>query len=401
MSSLPVKLSFRDRAAAALTRLPLRGGLKLLGAWPGVLVLNYHRIGNREGQPWDRTMLNANADELDSQLATLARHAEVIGPDEVFAAMSAGRGRRVLITFDDGYRDNYELAFPLLRRHGLPATFFLASGFLDSPRPAWWDEIAWMVRHARDQTRSTEAMPSGGRSMPSGDGSMPSGDGSMPSGGRSKPSGDGSMPSGGGSMPSGGRSKPSGDGSFAATSLLLGGISFPASDEDAAIAAVIARYKTLPDGDGERLLDELAAATGSGRCGASEVKDLWMTWEMAREMHAAGMSIGGHTVTHPVLARLTPESQREEVTTCARRLHEELGVAMRWFAYPVGNPDTFTSVTREILRECGVELAFSFYGGFALPSRWDPLDVPRIHVGPVLSPQMLRAMFSRPRLFAR
>jgi peptidoglycan/xylan/chitin deacetylase (PgdA/CDA1 family) len=251
-----------------------------------------------------------------------------------------------LITFDDGYRDNYEIAFPLLRRHRLSATFFLATGFLDQPRAAWWDEIAWMVHNARDETLGEATTP------------------------------------------------PEHD-------LLPTGVSLGAADHDASIAALVARYKTLPDGEGEGFLEQLAQASGCGRCGANDAKDLWMSWEMAREMHAAGMAIGGHTVTHPVLARLPFERQQEEITACAHRLAQEVHVAMRWFAYPVGGRDTFTAATQEILRDCGVELAFSFYGGFASPSRWDRFDVPRIHVGPGFGPALLRATFSLPRVFAR
>jgi peptidoglycan/xylan/chitin deacetylase (PgdA/CDA1 family) len=339
----PVSLAFRNRAAAVLTRLPLGAVLKLLGVWSGVLVLNYHRIGDPDGQPWDHVMWNVSAAELDDQLSTLARHTDVIGPGEVPAAMRGGWGRRVLLTFDDGYRDNYELAFPLLRKHGLQATFFLTSGFLDSPRASWWDEIAWMVRRA----------PTSGLL----------------------------------------------DGSIAAGSLLPAGVAL-ATGADAAIAALIARYKALPEGDGERFLDELAAATGAGRCGIDEAREVWMTWDMAREMHAAGMSIGGHTATHPLLARLTAERQREEVAVCAQRLREELGMTMRWFAYPVGTRDAFTSLTKEVLRDHGVELAFSFYGGFARASRWDPLDIPRIHVDQVLTPRLLGSALGLQRILA-
>ncbi len=343
---------FRDRAAAVSAKLPLQTVLKLMGEWSGVLVLNYHRIGSCEGQPWDHTLWNASAKDLDDQLKTLAGHTEVIDPCDVTAAMGAGRGRRVLITFDDGYRDNYELAFPLLRKHGLTATFFLATGFLDGPCVAWWDEIAWMVRHAGGEARHPKAKHSGGAS-------------------------------------------PRG------ASLLPAGISFAACDQDATIDQLIAVYKALPDDDGESFLEELAETLGSGRCGPHDAADLWMTWEMVREMRAAGMSIGGHTVTHPVLARIPVERQREEITVCARRLSEEVGVAMRWFAYPVGGRDTFTHATKEILHDCGVELVFSFYGGFVRPSRWDPLDVPRIHVGRGFTPRLLVAALVPPWVFAR
>jgi len=336
--------SRKERAATLLTSAPLGAFLERLGRWRGVLVLNYHRIGSFAGQPWDHTLWSASAEELDLQLATLARRAEVIGPCEVIEAMQAGRGRRVLITFDDGYRDNYEIAFPLLCARGLSATFFLATGFIDHPRPAWWDEIAWMVRHANCEAGLTSTL--------------------------------------------------------SRDSALLPDVSLAAA-HDSAIAELIARYKALPAGEGERFLEQLARTSGSGRCDARDAEGLWMTWEMAREIHAAGMSIGAHTVTHPVLARLPPERQREEINTCARRLAEELHIATRWFAYPVGDRDTFTRTTQEILRDCGIELAFSFYGGFASPSRWEPLDVPRIHVGPGFGPRLLEATIALPRVFAR
>jgi peptidoglycan/xylan/chitin deacetylase (PgdA/CDA1 family) len=299
---------------ATLAKLPLERALKLLGRWRGVLVLNHHRIGERERTPWDPAVFSASAAQLDRELRALARLTEVIGPEELEPALRAGRGRRVLITFDDGYRDNYELALPLLRAHGLTATFFLASGFLDERRAAWWDEIAWMVRHAES---------AGAR----------------------------------------------------------GG-------EEARIAALIARYKTLPAGAGEQFLEEQARELGSGGCPPGAAEGLWMTWEMARELRTAGMSIGGHTVTHPVLGGLSRERQREEIAGCARRLREELGEPMRWFAYPVGARESFTALTAELLREQGVELAFSFYGGFAGPSRWNPLDVPRVHVDAALAPRL-------------
>jgi peptidoglycan/xylan/chitin deacetylase (PgdA/CDA1 family) len=336
----PNPSAFRARATAVAAKLPLQTALKLLGRWQGILVLNYHRIGTGVAQPWDPKMWSVSAEQLDRQLQTLARCAEVIDVCDVPAAMSASRGRRVLLTFDDGYRDNFELAFPLLRKRGLSAAFFLATGFLDSPHAAWWDEIAWMVSHASSDVRCAGTMSNG-------------------------------------CEPSSG------------TILLPGGVSLKPATRQVAITQCIERYKALPDDQGESYLEELAAALGSGRCGESDAKDLWMTWDMAREMHAAGMSIGGHTVSHPVLARLPAERQREEITGCARRLGEELGVPMRCFAYPVGGRDSFTRLTREMLRECGVELAFSFYGGLAGASRWDSLDVPRVHVDAALAPRLL------------
>jgi peptidoglycan/xylan/chitin deacetylase (PgdA/CDA1 family) len=332
--------SRRDRAASLLSKPPLRALARRLPRWRGVVVLNYHRVGERAGQPWDRSLWNADGERFDAQLATLAKNADVIGPeDAVRFAREDRRGRRVLLTFDDGYRDNFEIAYPLLRRHGLTATFFPATGFLDSSRAAWWDELAWMVRHAtRERLPAGEPLPA---------------------------------------------------------ALALG------PDEDATIAALTARYKELDEEQTEPFLAEVAAATGAGRCDPSRCRELWMTWEMVRELQAAGMQIGGHTVTHPVLARLSLERQRAEIDGCAERLEQELGRPMSWFAYPVGARDSFTAQTQRILQERGVRLAFSFYGGFASFASWNALDVPRIHVGASHGPELLQAMVWLPRLLAR
>jgi peptidoglycan/xylan/chitin deacetylase (PgdA/CDA1 family) len=331
----------RDRAAALLARPGISVAARRLPRWRGVLTLNYHRVGDASGQPWDRTLWSATAEAFDAQLAVLARDADVIAPDEVRAAMRSGRrGRRVLITFDDGYRDNWEIAFPLLRRHGLPATFFLATGFLDDPHVAWWDELAWMVRRS--------AAPE-----------------------------------------------------LAAGAQLAAPLSLRADDHDATIAALCDLYKALPSERAEALLDHVADASGAGRCPPAAAAELWMTWDMARELHAGGMRIGGHTVSHPLLSRVSPERQQEEIAGCARRLADELGEPMRWFAYPVGSRDAFTAETEGILAAEGVELAFSFYGGWGRFDRWQALDVPRVHVGPHYSPQLVFAALVAPQLFAR
>jgi len=335
-------MSRRDQAARLLAAPAVRSVVRRAPRWRGVLVLNYHRIGDDPAaSPWDRDLWSGTGEALDAQLAVLAREAEVIGPDDVAAAQRERRaGRRVLLTFDDGYRDNYEVAYPLLRRHGLTATFFPIAGYLDDPRVPWWDEVSWMVRNAS----ATELGPS--EWMPE---ALALGDGS----------------------------------------------------HDAAVKRLLARYKQLEAPATERFLEALADATGSGRCPTELAADQWMTWEMAREMRDGGMAFGGHTVTHPVLSRVTAERRAEEVGGCAQRHREELGAPMRWFAYPVGSREIVTDPVKRSVGDAGVELAFSFYGGWGAFAGWDPLDVPRVHVGPSYDVELLRAALAFPRAFGR
>src|SRR5208282_2140101 len=93
----------------------------------------------------------------------------VIPPEEIMDAVHARSGRHVMLTFDDGYRDNYEIAFPLLRSYGVHAVFFLATGYLDAPRAPWWDDIAWMVDRADARTIEIGAAIPGKLSLAQGD----------------------------------------------------------------------------------------------------------------------------------------------------------------------------------------------------------------------------------------
>jgi len=110
-----------------------------------LLVLTYHHILPRPDRPPDDRAVNVlYVDEFERHLAYLTRHCHVVSGDELRAHL---RGQplpphAILITFDDGYRNNYEYAFPLLQRYGAPAVFFLTSGFIgDRSGRLWFDRL--------------------------------------------------------------------------------------------------------------------------------------------------------------------------------------------------------------------------------------------------------------------
>jgi peptidoglycan/xylan/chitin deacetylase (PgdA/CDA1 family) len=329
----------RAAVASALERSGIGWLLRVAPTWNGVLVLNLHRVGSGAGSPLDRNMWDATVADFDAQVAFLARNFDVVGPGDVEALVRRGRGRHVLVTFDDGYRDNFTDAFPILRRHGVTATFFLTTGFLDGARLAWWDELAWMVR-----TSPLHAVEIAGLAEP---------------------------------------------------------VVLDDPDRIGAITTIVDRAKALPGGELPGYLDHVAAVTASGRAPAELAERMWMTWDMVREMVAAGMHVGGHTVSHPILARLGPDAQRAEIVGAQARIEEELGLPMRWFSYPNGDRSSFDDHTRAALADAGVELAFSFDGGFRRARDWDPYDVRRIAVGSSRAKELFAATVTLPQVFGR
>ncbi len=333
-------MGWGERAASAIERSGLGAVLARVPTWRGVLVLGYHRIGAPVPGAHDTALWSATVDEFDRQLSFLERRADVVSGDDLPAALEAPRGRHVALTFDDGYRDNHELAYPVLRANGLPAVFFLATGFLDRPRVAWWDEIAWMVR----SSARSELEPGDWLSAP-----------------------------------------------------------VPLADlrREAAVLTLASAYARLDESSTEAFLDWLGRASGSGRAGPAQAASTWMTWDMVREMRRGGMAFGAHTVNHPVLARCSVARQRREIAGSVARIRDELGEAPTLLSYPIGSRSSFDERTRACAREAGITHAFSFYGGYQRTGRGDHLDIPRTFVGPSRSPARFRAGVTLPRLFAR
>jgi peptidoglycan/xylan/chitin deacetylase (PgdA/CDA1 family) len=333
-------MSKRELLAKTLERSGLGPLLSCtVGRWRGVLVFNYHRVGEPSQSPFDRALFSATQDVFDQQVRFVKKNFEIATPAELDDVLARGR-RVVMLTFDDGYRDNYEFALPVLKQHGVPATFFITSGFLDERPIAWWDEIAWMIR----------------------------------------------------------------SGPVANLSLRnWGGDEFDVTASEVreeAIKQALTLFKRLPKEETPSFLSRLSELTGAGRCPTELTDRLWMTWDMVREMDRNGMEIGGHTMTHPVLANADLETQRHEILGCKNRIEAELGHPIVAFSYPVGLPFSFTSETEKLLDATGYRWAFSFSGGVCLTRTPNHFNLPRVAISPHVSQELFRSTARLPWLFA-
>lgn len=124
-----------------------------------VCVLGLHRVlsAREAADTCSQAGIVMREETFDRLLAFLKDRFAVLTLDEFLAGDGATRrhGPQCLITFDDGWRDTYTTAWPLLRRHGLPATVFLATGFLGTADTFWIERLlyAWRKEAARDALR--------------------------------------------------------------------------------------------------------------------------------------------------------------------------------------------------------------------------------------------------------
>ena len=280
-------------------------------AWPavarirgkkGVRVLMYHRI-TRYGALFEGT----DIDDFVEQMRWLKHHCTIIAPEEFTETLGRPDFRRppVLVTFDDGYRDYYQNAFPVLEELKIPSLVFLATGFLDDGGLIWTDAIVWAVRRS---PRRRVSLPWNNR---------------------------------------------------AEFNLSKEG------DQKRCYGQAKEYLKNLRDADRRiwqaRLFERLdvdPARTDVGR--------QMLTWDEVRA--TMGLTrYGGHTHTHPILSQLEPRQAEEEITRCRSRIREETGRTPRYFAYPNGRAQDFTEDTKVILRRYGFELAFATIEGTHAP----------------------------------
>jgi peptidoglycan/xylan/chitin deacetylase (PgdA/CDA1 family) len=336
-----------DKRQLLLKTLNATGGLRVLEnvhTWSGLLVLNYHRVGVSNDSPFDRALWSATADDFEKQVAYAKTQCEIVGLDDLPNVVSDLQKKRrwngprfAMITFDDGYLDNFELAFPVLHAQDVTGVFFITTGFLDNRPLAWWDEIAWMIRSSKQAT-------------------IPTND-------------------------------------YFETPICL-------SNSESAIQKILRRYYSLSGSRTADYIEFLAAATGVGRAPAELSQSMWMSWDQVREMRSRGMSIGAHTVNHPVLSQLSFEEQNFEICESQLRLEHELGESITALSYPVGRPDSFNEDTRRVLTQNNFDWAFSYYGGYSKGSI-DRFDIPRVAIESDLTMTDFRSFSALPQVFAR
>lgn len=287
---------------ADLTRLTL--GAAGLRAGPQRLpILIFHRV---RATPDPLAPGEIDAAGFEALLRLLARGFKVLTLGEAAQRLQQGElpRRALCITFDDGYADNAEIALPLLQKHGLRASFFVSSGFLDGGR-MWNDSIIESVRLSPCQSVDLELL-----------------------------------------------GEP-----FSAREDLA---SLPA--RRALLGKLLGKIKYLTPEQRQPLIEQLQQ-----RLSVRELpRDLMMRSEQVRQLRDAGMEIGAHTVEHPILRTLSADQARGEIQRGREALAQLLDQPIEVFAYPNGKPaQDYEAAHVEMVRELGFKAAVSTSPGIA------------------------------------
>jgi peptidoglycan/xylan/chitin deacetylase (PgdA/CDA1 family) len=285
-----IKSALTVNPAWSLARLALRPR--------GVTVLMYHRItsGNNGFSGTDARLFR-------QQMQWLKQRCRPIAPEEldVAAQRSPLDKPAVLVTFDDGYRDYHDHAYPVLSEYGIPSLVFLATGSTDKGCMIWTDAVTHAINQS-DQKRVELPFQPGM--------------------------------------------------SYALSS----------TQERQALALTCKEFlKNVTNQDRERWLAELYRVLKQDLQNTDDARQM-LNWHEVRQTMPL-TRFGGHTHNHPILSQLDPASMEDEIRFCKERIASETGAEPRFFAYPNGRAQDFNQLTKTLLKKHGFAVSFSTIEG--------------------------------------
>ncbi len=302
------------------------------GARARLTILIYHRVlAERDGL----FPAQVTAESFDAQLSALKSVFNVLPLSEAIARLASASlpPRAACITFDDGYADNATIALPILQRHGLHATFFVASAYLNGGR-MFNDTVIHAIRNSRGSAIDLSMLGLGSYDLGS------------------------------------------------------------AEAKCRAIDAILKKVKYLPAGEREDTAEGLARL-------ATDVPlpgNLMMDTRQLQSLACAGMEIGGHTASHPILAKLGVAAAKRDISEGRECLEALSGAKIKLFAYPNGRPGAdYLPEHVDIVRKLGFTAAVSTQWGsakrnsdlFQLP-RFTPYTNNILQFSPLLLRNLMR-----------
>jgi len=310
----------RKRILTIIAGVMYYSGLVALARWwtrcagKQLVILNYHR---------------ATGGDLLRHLVYLRKHYRIMHIEAALEELYTPRKKRdrradkrtpLVLTFDDGYRDNYTHAFKLARELQIPMSLYLVPGYIESGAHFWWNEDRHLLQHAQVREVQVE-----GRVY-----------------------------------------------------------HLDSTQERAALALLITTrvYGASSVAEREAFLTTMRETLAVPFLVAPEDEPaLPLTWQQIQEMTQSGwISFGAHTMHHPILGYLKDsEEVRCEIETCRSVLEQQLGHPVRSFAYPVGKRQHIGQSVRQAVKLAGYAWAVTTNYGFNTP-RTDPYMLRRVEV---------------------
>ena len=282
---------------------------KLYPTEKNICVLLYHRVCESKMDTWN---IAISPRVFEEHTKFLRDNYKIIKFDDEWN--NIGDTPSVVITFDDGYADNFYFALPILEKYHVPATFFISTGNLDSEREFWWDELERILYGGWERHEQL---------------------------------------------------------SWQDSILELNSI----SETQEACRKIHPSLRWATPEMRDEILKKISSELHDSSMPRKYNRSL-RSEEILQMSKSPFVTIGGHTVTHSALSCESSSEQRHEILASKLKLEEIIGKEICVFSHPFGQPDDYSSETIAIAKKCGYKKIARAYGGVTGPAE-SMEDIPR------------------------
>jgi peptidoglycan/xylan/chitin deacetylase (PgdA/CDA1 family) len=229
----------------------------------------------------------------------------------------------VAVTFDDGYLNNYLVAWPILEKYGVPATFYLATGFIGTDRMIWTDRLEHAILNT--QTHSIKLLENG----------------------------------------------------VEATYK-----THTEEDRIKAFTTIKTLCKTLPDGERLRVLASVFRECNSDAEDTEHPLYAFMNWDQVRKMFSSPLiDFGGHTIDHVSLTKVPKNEMQRQIKSSIETVSQELDEKIDLFSYPEGQEKDYDDTVIDTLKSLGIDHCPTAIAGGNDLKTTSPYELKRVMVG--------------------
>jgi len=311
-----------------------------------LIVLTYHRVMNiKENFLFDEDLISASEKQFSSQLEFISKNYDVINFKKLKKIFESGHqfpARSLIITFDDGYIDNYTVAFKLLRKYGLTATMFVSAGYIGTDRLFWWDKIAFIIK-STDASNININGP-----------------------------------------------------------LKINMNLDEFTDRQQASSFLINRAKTLPENEKKQLINKLSEDLEVD-FEKHKIRNT-MSWDQLKEIRDSGIEIGAHSVNHPIFSNISLSSLNDEIINSKKIIEDKLGTDVISFGspgrgiIPPSEVKEFKDNLRNLIIESGYSFGTNYQRGLNYKDTFDSYGIKRIGIERYDSEAVYKAKLAFPEI---
>jgi peptidoglycan/xylan/chitin deacetylase (PgdA/CDA1 family) len=259
-----------------------------------VIIFVYHRVDSIK-YPWGLPAVMPL--DFENQIRYLCETRDMLTLDELVQCIRNRKPlpkRAAVITFDDGYKDVYAYAYPILKKYNVPAIVFLTTGHIGTRNLFWFDKVRYALQNTPLKTLKLDGIGN----------------------------------------------------------IALG----QTNDRLQAFSTVVEQLKNLSEEKKDGLIEELIRVSGVD-IPADLGKEIILSWHDVIEMSNNGIDFGAHTVTHPILAKVSRDRATYEIRQSKKEIEERLGKPVTAFSYPQGNLNDFNNEIVDLVKESGFTCA--------------------------------------------